>query len=290
MRICLIPLLLALAGGLSERRSLADEKESPPVNVSWENDYFHATETANNQQKMLLAFFSKPDDPASQRLESESFSNQDVARKLREFVCLRVPTDAKISLDGKEVVLLQHASLSEMRGQPGVAIIDYAHDDPKLHGYVVSVFPLNKGISYGPAEMAVILDLPKGTLTQRTLIYAVRVHPERPASALGRPDERLLTEAENHSQYQANIRVQGHHGWGDRGPRIAALFGGSPREVCAESWPGQDLVESAVECVRCWRQSPGHWGAVRAPNRAFGYDMRRGSNGVWYATGIFAAD
>ena len=35
--------------------------------------------------------------------------------------------------------------------------------------------------------MAVILDLPPGTLTQRTLIYAVRTHPERPASADGQP-------------------------------------------------------------------------------------------------------
>ncbi|MGA2258524.1 MAG: hypothetical protein ABSG53_27995, partial [Thermoguttaceae bacterium] len=131
---------------------------------------------------------------------------------------------------------------------------------------------------------------PPGTLTQRTLIYAVRIHPEKPASALGRPDERLLAEAESHSQYQAGIRLQGHHGWGSRFPRIAAMLGCSPREVCAESWPGQNLLESAIECVHCWRQSSGHWSAVQARNRAFGYDMKLGANGVWYATGIFGAD
>ena len=152
----------------------------------------------------------------------------------------------------------------------------------------MSVFPLTQCMFCGPAEMKVLLDLPPGTLTQRTLIYAVRIHPERPASALGQPNERLLAEAESHSQYQARIRLQGHHNWNGRFPRIAAMLNCSPREVCAESWPGQNLLESAVECVRCWRLSSGHWSAVAAQNRGFGYDMKRGANGVWYATGIFA--
>ena len=112
--------------------------------------------------------------------------------------------------------------------------------------------------------------------------------PRGPPAPWASPDERLLAEAESHSQYQARIRLQGHHGWSARFPRIAAMLGGSPREVCAESWPGQNLVESAIECVRCWRLSSGHWSAVQARNRAFGYDMKLGANGVWYATGIFA--
>jgi hypothetical protein len=237
---------------------------------------------------MLLIFFSNSNESQSQRLEKETFTNAEVQQKLQEFVCLRLPLDAKLTLDGKDTVLLHHSALSEMLGRPGVAIADFVHADPKLHGCIVSVFPLTGSTFYGPAEMKVILDLPPGTLTQRTLIYAVRIHPEKPASALGRPDERLLAEAESHSQCQARIRLQGHHGWGSRFPRIAAMLGCSPREVCAESWPGQSLVESAIECVRCWRLSAGHWSAVQARNRAFGYDMKLGANGVWYATGIFA--
>ena len=58
-------------------------------------------------------------------------------------------------------------------------------------------------------------------------------------------------------------------------------------EECAESWPGQGLLESAIECVRCWRLSSGHWAAVRAEHRCYGYDIKRGNNGIWYATGIF---
>jgi len=247
-------------------------------------------DVANQERKMLLIFFQNSNDPLSQRLENETLGNPEIKRKLQDLVCLRLPLDARIPLNGEDVVILQHPAMSEMLGRPGLVIVDFVHADPKLHGRVVSVFPLAGGLFYGPAEMKVILDLPPGTLTQRTLIYAVRIHPEKPASALGRPNERLLAEAESHSQYQAQIRLLGHHGWGSRFPRIAATIGCAPREICAESWPGQRLVESAIECVHCWRQSSGHWSAVAVRNRAFGYDMKLGTNGVWYATGIVAAD
>ena len=32
----------------------------------------------------------------------------------------------------------------------------------------------------------------------------------------------------------------------------------------------------------------GHWDAVSSPHLLFGYDMKRGVNGIWYAAGIFA--
>ncbi len=73
-------------------------------------------------------------------------------------------------------------------------------------------------------------------------------------------------------------------------PDSLAIAGrAAPREVCAESWGGQHLVEAAIECVRCWRLSSGHWSAVCARSRFFGYDMKLGANGVWYATGIVDA-
>ncbi len=288
MQFAQTPLFTALVWISCCPLDVAGGKEAPAIGVVWEADYLHAMDVANQQQKMLLIFFRNPNDPQSQRLENETLANAEVQQKLQAFVCLRLPLDAKVASDGKDVVLLQNPTLSEMLGRPGVAIADFVHSDPKLHGCVMSAFPLTNSLFYGPEEMKVILDLPPGTLTQRTLIYAVRIHPEKPASALGRPDDRLLAEAESHSEYQARIRLQGHHGCNVRLPRIAAMLGCSPREVCAESWPGQNLVESAIECVRCWRLSSGHWSAVQAHNRAFGYDMKLGANGVWYATGIFA--
>ena len=201
----------------------------------------------------------------------------------------RLALDAHVETEHGTVVVLKDAAFAEMLSRPGVAAIDFAHDEPAFAGCVVSVFPLTAAAWYGPKEMAVILDLPPGTLTQRTLIYAVRTHPEQPASALGQCDAHLLREAESHSENQARMQLQGHHSWETRFHRINAILRGglTAKEVCAESWPGQGLVESAVECVRCWRCSSGHWAAVCGRHPVFGYDMKCGANGIWYATGIF---
>jgi hypothetical protein len=142
---------------------------------------------------------------------------------------------------------------------------------------------------YTPEQLEVIRDLPPGTPTQRALIYAIRTHPDAPASANGSFDPMLAKEAERHSLHQARIQLQGHHNWDRRFRRInAALPSGlTACEVCAESWPGESMVEAAIECVNSWRQSPGHWKAVSQACPVYGYDMKRGRNGIWYATGIF---
>ena len=57
--------------------------------------------------------------------------------------------------------------------------------------------------------------------------------------------------------------------------------------MVAESWGGETLVDACIECVHSWRQSSGHWNAVRRHQPLFGYDIKRGANGIWYATGIF---
>ena len=134
--------------------------------------------------------------------------------------------------------------------------------------------------------------LPPGTPTQLALISAIRTHPDAPTSTNGTFDPMLAKEAERHSLHQARIQRQGHHNWDQRFRRINAALpaGFTAIEVCAESWPGQTLAEAATECVNSWRQSPGHWKAVSEGYPLYGYDMKRGRNGIWYATGIFGQD
>lgn len=255
----------------------------------WHADYSQAVAEAKRDGKMLLIHFVDETNPHSRRLENVALQDDDVSRMLRRYELLRLPHDATVAIDEQPVALLKHEAFSEMLGQPGLAIVDYAHRNSTHYETVVSQFPLTETLHYSAEQVAVMLDLPPGTLTQRTLIYAVRTHPERPASADGELLPELQREAERHSGYQARILRQGHHQWETRFHRLNAVLprGLMAREVCAESWPGQNLVEAAIECVRCWRLSSGHWNAVRARQAVFGYDMKRGRNGVWYATGVF---
>jgi len=247
---------------------------------------------AEKQGKLLFIYFYDSSDPNEQRqlvFERQVLADPEVRKLLKSYVLLLQPTDAKIHSEGKIVQLLKDQSFYHMYNSPGVAIIDMAHRDTPYFHRLVSAFPFDENHFYGISKLKTILGLPAGSLTQRTLTYAVRIHPERPASADGNVDHSLISFAEDHSQLMANIQVQGHHNWEQRFHEIAARIPGElvPTEVAAESWPGQSLVDAAVECVHSWRQSDGHWKSVRGRHPIFGFDMKRGRNGIWYATGIF---
>jgi hypothetical protein len=259
--------------------------------VFWRTDYGEAMDEARLARKMAFVWFYDP----KWANEDEQFVDlvlhkPEIAERIaKDCVPVKLPIDARSLVSGEEVTLLDHASFSELLHKPGIAIIDQTDEKSPHYGHVVSVFPFT-GRYITKSQLAVMLDLPKGTLSQRTLIWAVRSHPEQPASASTAVFPVLAEETEKHSIHQASMTLQGHHNWGSRFHSInARLPGGlASREVCAESWPGQNLVEAAEECVHSWRQSSGHWDAVSRQHVYYSYDMKKGRNGVWYATGIFA--
>jgi len=297
--------ITAFSGGLLlARLSPAVEVKTAILTnqVRWQSDYFEAYRMAEQGHKMLLIYFC--DNAAKQNVAGQPIPLDPVdsalsiaasRAKLDNFVLVRLPVDASVPVDGTPSRLMDHAAFADLRGGPGLAIIDLAHADESYYTYVVSVCPFTPGKYYHfePEHVLALLDLPEGTITQRTMVFAVRIHPERPASSEGTANPVLTDEAESHSRYQASIQVQGHHQWEGRFHRIRSrLFGrgtpGMPAEVVAESWPNENLIDSCIDCVDSWRQSPGHWSQVHAQHVGYGYDIQRGANGIWYATGIFS--
>ena len=259
--------------------------------IDWNTDYHTGLKAAELGRKNALVWFFDPALSAqNERLEQDVFQEPHLRELLDDrFVVIKLPVNAVVLSGGESMVLLEHPAFTEMQHKPGLAIVDMTEPDGPLHRHIVSVYPFTRG-PITAEKLAVMLELPRGSLTQRTLIYAVRTHPESPASTVGHFSYVLSRETENHAWHQANITLQGHHNWNSRFHAInAQLPGGmAAREVCAESWPGQNLLEAAEECVHSWRQSSGHWNAVSSRHALFAYDMKRGHNGVWYATGIFA--
>src|SRR5262245_34615099 len=269
----------------------------------WLADYSQAMDQAKAEKKMMLVHFYRASDQkrreAADAMDSvvnveETFNDLAANHKLDAFVLTKLPLDAEMKIQGKTQRLLDHGAFTELHKGPGIAVIDLAHDGTDYWGYTVSALPFTPGKFYRfrLSHLETLVDLPPGTLTQRSMILAVRIHPEHPASTSGQEDPILLSEAAVHSNYQAQIRALGHHGWGERFQRIIGkLFGrgtpGAPVEVVAESWPNQDLMDSCVDCVASWRQSSGHWNAVNARQASYGYDIKLSDNGIWYATGIF---
>lgn len=259
--------------------------------VTWQSDYAAAVQSAKEQKKDLLIHFFADD-----QLDA-ALADAGLQRKLADFVCLRLPVDFKVG----EKELLRHAAFAEMNGKPGIAILSLHDDKLPQHREVISVHPLVSSRyswvpKFGADQLAIVLDLPKtATLTQRAMLYALHVHPERPGSIRGTWQTAFVGHAQRHSARQASMQHQ-HHA--DLIATMGQLQSESglglynASEVVAESWGmvvgGENVLEAAFSCIDAWRHSSGHWGAVVRQHRFFGYDISRGPNGTWYATGIFA--
>jgi hypothetical protein len=263
-------------------------RDPPPCR--WQSHYSEAYKQARQEGKFLLIWFTNDQlTEAEQDFAKFLTENDGFSERMENFVPVRLAASASVDIDGQATRLLLDPSFGELHRQPGLAVIDLVEPRGPYYGYVVSLYPYRGGQPLDRERLKTFLDLPRGSLTQRTLIFAVRTHRDAPQSTRGLFDPLLAEESLKHSLHQASIRRQGHHNWDRRFQLISAKLPDRlhAQEVCAESWPGQGLIESAEECVRCWRQSQGHWSAVSAWQPRYGYDMKRGPNGIWYATGIF---
>ncbi|HMP05817.1 MAG TPA: hypothetical protein PJ982_05665 [Lacipirellulaceae bacterium] len=259
--------------------------------LDWHVDYYAAYRAAAAEKRFLLINVLPAGSSAAQQgAEQTIATNARLQQQLANVTRLRVPLDATIDVEGQPRRLTSFGSFAELAGGPGWVLIDLRNKDREFYGHAVSVLPYASGKYYHwrPDYLSVILSIPAGTLSQRTMIWAVRVHPENPQSTYGQHNPALAQGATQQASYQANVGQQGHQNFETRFHSLSAAAGSGVSEVCAESWPGQNLIDSCLDCVASWRQSSGHWRGVSGRHRAFGYDIRRGRNGIWYGTGIFA--
>jgi hypothetical protein len=261
--------------------------QAPAVEpVVWHDDFLQASTAAKEQRKDLFVHFR-----ADASLDA-ALDGPTVRQRLANFVCVRLPMDYVY----KGERMISRWCFSDMMGRPGVCVVSRHDESLPTHDTVISAHP-QAGSRYrwapglGAHELCVILDLPAhATLSQRSMVYAVSVHPERPRSVLGFAHPGFLGHAARHSARQASLRSQHHANLmaaiGQiQGQTGEYLRGGS--EIVAESWGGEGLMEACYSCVDAWRHSAGHWGSLSRQRRYYGYDIAQGPNGVWYATGIF---
>ncbi|MDR2346860.1 MAG: hypothetical protein LBE18_12425 [Planctomycetaceae bacterium] len=277
----------------------------------WFDDFEEAKSVAQASNKNLLIYFSATGSNYTPIVEAGSrqvrnrgqlgslsqicnefernvFETEEVINMMNQFVVLKIPVDKKIINDnGGEVLLIETPMFKEMVGHPGLAIIDFEDYDKPFYGELIGVLPFINFAAPTQFHIATFLTIPSCKLTQRTLTYAVKIHPDRPQSADGNIDPTLLIEATGHAEYQAKNRILGHQNFSARSSRVRAVLGEGISEVCAQSGLYSGHFEAAIACVRGWRGSPAHWRCVRAKQKYYAYDMVKSSNGVWYATGLF---
>lgn len=266
------------------------EKGGP---IEWQRDYAAARQQAIDAGKGLLIYCSGRDqsDRGNVFIGQTCFDAQ-VQHLAENYICLRVSKDDWRLPEGHRSALFDQISLDAIRKVPGLVVVDFCDPQSPTYGHIVGWLPFETPTYYAPdyesaRSVATFLGLPCGSLTQRMLIYAIRIHPEGAESTSGLSSPGLLAAATQHAQRQANLQRQGHHHWDQRFRKLWPIVGGKPPvEICAESWPDESLLRACLGCVHAWRQSAGHWRAVANERAFFGYDICRGKNGIWYATGI----
>lgn len=260
--------------------------------LDWYTNYSTAYKKARDERKMLFIFFRDEHKPQLADLYlNEVLPNADLVEPLSEVVRVVVPLDAERPLRIPEtpgLTLLSHSSFKFMYGRQGIAMIDLTDPESDLYGQVVSAHPFTPGKHYTVRGTKLVLGLPTGTVTQRALIYAVRLHPAAPVSTTdGKCHGFLCEQARQSSKLMAAYEAVGHHDWGYRSGEIAVKTGKSAQEVAAVSG-NRSLIDAAIEVVDMWYGSPAHWGIMSSPATIFGYDLVRAPSGNWYGTGIFA--
>jgi hypothetical protein len=255
---------------------------------SWHDSYVRAVVEATEKAKLLFIVFEKPG----------SHEITDVVEKVpvdSEHVYLRLPTESKLETNDGEIVLREDGFFNDLTTKTGIVVIDLLHKDKeKLYKQVVSVLPAHRITA---TNIETVIGLPYATLTQRSMVWAIRTHFRGPQSTQGYPDEALMAHAERHSnrmiadERRTPSYLSGSM-WVTPAMRHDMSHPGSS-EILVSSWPHRpirDVMDAAEELIRGWHDAyrgvpTGHWGVVMRRARAYGYDMKS-VNGFWLATGV----
>ena len=281
--------------------------QNSAVPIDWEFDYEYAMATAKQSSRRLLVYLYADDETgipdalaalpvvaACEKFDTVVLDDDFVRSGLCRYVLLKLPMDAKITDESgdesdDEMSVYSLLGFEHMVGHPGLLVIDFEQRAASYYGEVVGILPFLHGITPTTEQTEIFLELPPGTLTQRTLTYAVRIHPGNPLSADGEPAPAVMQAATDHAEFQAARGILGHYNFGSRSYRVQEAMGesGSPAEICAQTQIGLGLFEGALSAMRAWRNSSGHWSIAKKFHRYYGYDMVRSKNGAWYAVGFF---
>lgn len=291
--VCLTWCSLTALVGRAEEPAKPAENHRQIGDLHWHTSYSAAYKQAKEDKKQLVMFFrDELDLLTAGQFEQEVLAKPELKEPLDKVVRLVLPTstlaprpkDAKP--EDKPVRLLDHGCFAYMQKQAGLAVLDLIDEKDHLFGKCVSAHPFSSNTLANHGLVKVILELPRGTITQRTLTYVLRTHPEQPVSVWGKGDPMLFEQCRIASQLMVDYGSVGHHDWGNRSALVGNHFGVSPMEV-ASIGGGATLFEAAQSAVNVWRGSGVHWGMMTTPNRFFGYDMVQSANGTWFANGIF---
>ena len=268
--------------------------EQPAVSrLTWHQDYLAGYEQALDERKLLMMVFrdSATSDSVSDfvnRLAVPSLERKlgDVAR-----VILPVEVVTPGSDDGQP--LLAHRSFRHLGVRPGVVIVDFRDKTSKLYGRVISAMRQPPAGQYSPDSFETLLELPSGTIQQRSLLQAVRTSAADRNFSTSRLSGSLNELANRNARYMAHFGQQGTFDNENRRTQIVEEFGtaATSTELVWASSQKMSLHEAARQAVESWTLNPADYFQMTQTSTDYGIDLiQEPTTGLWYATCVIVHD
>lgn len=293
--------MAVLGAACSESPEASLQEVYEPKPLIWHENYADAIADAKAKQQFLLVYFRDAKESEVQRIfEQETLLDPEVNKALANYVLARIPVDT-MSTKVTNKRLIDRPAFGVMLGKAGYAIVDFKSTGTSYYEYVVSgmpfvKFPILGGFSgvggdylahYRPwrvNQFREALALPAQSIKVRSLIFAVRIHPDRYKSTIGSPFPLAVEIACDQSRRQSRMNNVTHSGsrFGE-----LAQFGGSASEIAAPTY-SNNITAASLEAVAGWSGSPPHLRDMRAAHKKYGYCLDKTENGRWFATGDFA--
>lgn len=275
---------------LPEPGPAPDISDSPESlgELSWHDDYATAYEEAAGLRRRLVMLFAGSSDQS--RPDSRGgFEAAEVEAALGDSVRLQLPVDFKVA--GSETSLLEHRSFRHLGGQPGVVIIELSDPASPLFGQAVSAMPLPVGDRFPLESLKRLLDLPAGSIGQRSLLFEIRsaVDSAELDSALvnAAPHVTLSDLANRNARFMAHFERDELFEAGRRQEILHRTFGEAAefRELTFATPEPASIQSAASQAVQHWTRQTTEPTALTGPATAYGLDLFQSpESGRWFAT------
>lgn len=269
----------------------------PVESLSWHSDYLAAYVEASQEKRFLLMLFRENVVGGEPLASADEIFAPSMRPMLEQFSRVELPLNAAMpNLSGNvnnspenelPNLLLKHRSFRHLGMQPGIAVVDLTDPASPNHARVVSVIPLPEGGQFNGEDLMLALNLPKGAISQRTLLFAIRSTVPDSSLSMREFSPALIELAHRNSRYMANAGQTGSFDQENRRQRIEEEFGQQAelKELVFATESEATIHDAALQAVTSWISNSESFEILDAPATAMGMDMFQDSeSGRWFVT------
>ena len=273
------------------------EPDTSPEALNWHNDYLAAYVEASQQKRYLLMLFRDAVIGGEPLAATDSVFAPSLRPMLEQFSRVELPLNAAMPIlsddtndvknDGLPNLLLKHRSFRHLGMQSGIAVVDLTDSNSPNHARVVTVLPLPESGQFQDDSLMLALNLPKGAISQRTLLFAIRSTVPDSSLSMREFSPTLVELAHRNSRYMANAGQAGSFDQKTRQQRIEQEFGTNVdlKELVFTTESETTIHDAALQAVTSWIETSESFDVLDGPATAMGMDMfQNAESGRWFVT------